>query len=103
MPSASASSFAADIARWFSRQMLAVRAAPAAQGVAEIVEQAPESLGLLASRRGDRRASSDMFSDLVQRGVQVAGGRPIKPQRDVSVHTATLLSCRDEGAPAPLT
>lgn len=72
----------------FSREVLAVWTALAAQRVAKVYEKAPETLDLLASRRNYRRTSGDVFSDLVQRGVQVFGGRPIQPQCDVAVHAA---------------
>jgi hypothetical protein len=62
--------------------------------MAEITQQASESLDLINSRQGDRGAGRNMRSDLIQSRVKVLCGRPVKPQRDVLCYALELLSCR---------
>jgi hypothetical protein len=66
-----------------SLNVIAVRIAPAAEGVGKVSERAPEPLDFLGGRSGDRRASRDMFPEFVQRHAEVFGGRSIQSQHDV--------------------
>src|SRR5882724_5920118 len=76
-----------------SLKVIAVRIALAVEGVSKVPEKAPESFDFLGGRRSDGRTGRDMFPELVQRRVEVLGGRPIQSQHDVAFHPATLLSC----------
>ena len=73
-----------------SLKVIAVRIALAAEGVSKVSENAPEPLDFLGGRRGDRRASRDVFPEFVQRHVEVFGGRLIQSQQDVVFHLGDL-------------
>lgn len=66
--------------------MIAARTALAAEGVSEFLEKVPESFGFLGGRWGDGGASRDMFPELVERHVEVFGGRRIQSQHHVVFH-----------------
>lgn len=78
-------------------KMVAVWRATTAKGVAQVPQEGTQPLGLLGGGRSDGRASRDVLSGLVQRDVQVFGGRAVEPQNDVIPHAQTLIARR--GAP----
>jgi hypothetical protein len=72
-----------------------VRRAGTAEAVAEIPQEDTEPFDLVSGRQGERRTGGDMFANLIQRGVEVLGGRSAEPQRDVIRHATKLLAGRD--------
>ena len=75
--------------------MIAVWRAGTAKAMADITQQASESLDLINGRQGDRGAGRNMLSDLIQSHVKDLCGRPVKPQRDVLCHALKLLYAAD--------
>jgi hypothetical protein len=73
-----------------SLKVIAVRIALAADGVRKVPEKAPEALNFLGGRRSDGRAGRDMFSEFIQRHVEVFGSRPIQSQHDIVFHAGDL-------------
>lgn len=75
--------------------MIAVRVAGAVDCVSEFSQHACQPVDLFRGRWGYRCAGRDMFPDLVQRDVEILGGRPVQAQCDFGFHPTTLLTCRD--------
>jgi hypothetical protein len=61
-----------------SLEVIAVRIALAVKEVSHVSEKASESFDFLSGRRSDGRTCRDMFPELVQRHVEVFGGRPLQ-------------------------